>query len=46
MDHHQEPARKIVEAVFAAVTAFAPDDPLRDDRTVVVAKRLTDPDVT
>jgi sigma-B regulation protein RsbU (phosphoserine phosphatase) len=46
VDHQQEPARKIVEAVFAAVNTFAPDDPLRDDRTVVVAKRLTDPDVT
>jgi serine phosphatase RsbU (regulator of sigma subunit) len=46
LDNRLEPARKIVEAVFAAVSEFAPDDPLRDDQTVVVAKRLADPDVT
>jgi serine phosphatase RsbU (regulator of sigma subunit) len=46
VENKDRPAREIVEAVFAAVTEFAPDDPLEDDRTVVVAKRLTDPDVT
>lgn len=46
VDHRDKPARQIVEAIFTAVSAFAPDDPLRDDRTVVVAKRLSDPDVT
>ncbi|TDI34016.1 MAG: hypothetical protein E2P03_04000 [Acidobacteria bacterium] len=39
-------AREMVEIIFAAVERFAPDDPLRDDRTVVIVKRLTDPDVT
>ncbi len=39
-------AREMVEIIFAAVEKFAPDDPLQDDRTVVIAKRLTDPDVT
>ncbi len=37
-------AREITDAIFAAVSRFAPDDPLRDDQTVVVARRITDPD--
>jgi len=39
-------ARELVQLIFDAVERFAPDDPLQDDRTVVIAKRLTDPDVT
>lgn len=46
LENRDSDARTMVEAVFRAVARFAPDDPLQDDCTVVVAKRLTDPDVT
>ena len=41
-EHRDAGARGLVDAIFAAVERFAPDDPLRDDRTVVVVRRLPD----
>ena len=38
--YHAAGARELVDAVFEAVERFAPDDPLQDDRTVVVVRRL------
>jgi len=45
-ENRQAGARELVQIIFDAVEKFAPDDPLRDDQTVVIVKRLTHPDVT
>jgi sigma-B regulation protein RsbU (phosphoserine phosphatase) len=41
-EHREGTSREITEALFAAVARFAPDDPLRDDQTVVVARRTSE----
>jgi sigma-B regulation protein RsbU (phosphoserine phosphatase) len=42
--HRAAPAREITDAIFAAVEAYAPHDPLRDDQTVVVVRRAAEVD--
>jgi sigma-B regulation protein RsbU (phosphoserine phosphatase) len=44
-EHGDRSAREITEALFDAVARFAPDDPLRDDQTVVVVKCAADPEL-
>jgi len=43
-EHHQNPAREIVERVYGAVREFAHDEKQIDDVTIVICKRHTKPD--